>query len=126
MSEIQRPPQKIGAIVFERQVYSGPSGDGFIDFEYRAVGSNLEMKQTHVGPEARPSHDYQVVPDISRLESQITGTTQENLDVVKYVETPPGSGNFIRIIVQETHQVAVFGDVLVVSKHPYKAQFFGL
>jgi len=126
MSEIQRPPQKIGAIVFERRVYSGPLGDGFTDFEFRAVGPNLEMKRNHVGPEVRPSHDFQVVPDFSMLERQITGTVTENLDVVKFVEAPPGSGNFVRTVVQETHQVPVFADVAVVIKHPYKGQFFGL
>lgn len=122
----QQLPVKVGDTVFERHVYRSPQGDGQIDFEYRVVGGELEMKQTHVGAENRPSHDFQVIPDVVRTERQQTGTTPELADVVKYVETPPGSGNFQRVIVQETINVPVYGDVQVTDKHPYKARFFGL
>lgn len=124
--EQQRPAQKIGNIVFERYVYDGPQGTGFLDFEYKIVAGEIQQKIVHTGPEIRPVHDFQDILDFDVTKIQITGTTTELLDVVKIVETPPGSGSFQRIIVQETHQVAVFGPVVITVKHPYKALFFGL
>lgn len=117
---------KVGDVVLERHVYLGPQGHGYIDFEYRMNGQDIEKKVTHVGVENRPSHDFQVVPDETRTERQITGTTQETMDVVKEVETPVGSGQYQRIIVQEQHSLPVYSDVQVTYKHPYKAKHFGV
>jgi len=126
-NESQRPDDKVGNIVFERHVYSGPQGDGFIDFEYKKIGLDMLKKVTHVGPEARPSHDYEVVADENFTERQQTGTTPVLVDVVTYVESTPGSGIFDqRIITQETHNQPVYSDVAVVRKHPYKAKHFAL
>ena len=119
-------PNKVADIVSERNVYTGPLGDGYTDVQYRMVGDDIECKKTHVGPEARTTHDWTVVADKNETESQQTSTRSETMDVVKIVETVADSGEFDkRITVEETYNQPVYTDVAVVTKHPYKARFFG-
>lgn len=126
--EQQRPPDKIGNIVFERHVYEGPSGFGLIDYQYRIQPTDKLMQSAnHIGPENRASHGFVEILDVTRNVRTQTGTIPVLMDVVKFVESIPGSGNFdLRIIVQETHNQPVFTDVPTIVKHPYKARFFGL
>lgn len=126
--ENQRPDDKVGNHVFERHTYSGPLGDGYIDYDYKINGADkLMVKADHFGPEARESHGYKEIPDVIEIEKQQSGTVPVLMDVVKMVETTPGSGIFDkRIIVQETYDQPVYSDVQVVRKHPYKAKHFGL
>ena len=119
--------EKIGSIVYETHVYTSPRGVGSIAFEYRKSGQDMEMKKTHTGVEDIASHDFQVVADEVRDELQQTGVTPVLMDVVKYIESTPGSGIFDqRIIVQETHDQPVYSLVQTTYKHPYKAKHFGL
>lgn len=124
--KVQVKAEKIGSIVYETYIYRSPRGDGELQYEYRKSGTDMERKLTHVGPEPIASYDWQVVTDQTVTEKQQTGTTNETLDVVKYVETAPGSGILQRIVVQEQHSVPVYSNVQVVVKHPYKALYFGL
>lgn len=47
------PTKQPDGTVFERHVYSGPQGDGFIDIVYQQNGADLEVKYDHHGPEQR-------------------------------------------------------------------------
>ena len=59
--ETQIWPYKDGDVVKERHVYNGPLGEGYIDIEYKEVDGKMMVKETHYGPENRPSFDWQEV-----------------------------------------------------------------
>ena len=127
--EKQILPYKDGDIVKERHVYSGPKGEGYIDFEYRMNAGELEYKGTHVGPESLdvPS-EWTQLPDRNETEKQITGQEDKVVDEVLTIIDPDNPGtapnyNLKEIVERKTVQVPVYSDVPVVIEHPIKESF---
>lgn len=50
------PTKQPDGTIFERHVYSGPQGEGYIDIVYREkLDGTFKRKATHIGPELRES-----------------------------------------------------------------------
>ena len=119
------PKKDPDEIVRETHVYSGPLGDGYIEYEYRMVGDAIERKANHVGPENRvfPS-GWNEVGDLDTTEVQQTGTVEEDIDEV--IETIEPGGEIKKKVKRVRVEVPVYGEVLVTRKHPYKNKFYGV
>jgi hypothetical protein len=62
-------PHKVDGIIYEREVHSGPLGDGYSDFQYRLQGNKLQYKVKHFSLEDRPD-----VLDWTEIEDLPNGT----------------------------------------------------
>lgn len=45
----------------ETHIYSGPQGQGFIEFEFRVVSGVKQMRSKHTGPEKREDTNWEWV-----------------------------------------------------------------
>ena len=126
------PHKDEDGIVRQRDVYQGPKGDGYIDYEYRYTEGKLEYKGVHVGPESRSvPKDWTEIADYVTTERQQTGVKEEQIDEVVTIvdEDDPGSptaSNTTQTVERKTVQVPVYSDVEVTRKHPYKERFYNV
>lgn len=109
-------------IVRETHVYSGPQGDGFIVYEYRMNGTEIEVKAEHTGPEARNLPvNWTAIPDTQTTEKFKARIKKETVnEVVEVVE-----GEAVRkAVVRKEVDVPVYEERVKILKHPHKQKFF--
>lgn len=112
-------------IVRETHVYSGPLGEGYIDYEYRAVGEKLEVRASHVGPETRVVPlSWTEIEDRTEIVKQETSKESKQIDEVIEVIDATDPKKKEKKIERKTVEVPVYSDVEVVREHPYKKEFF--
>lgn len=101
--------KELDNIVRERHVYSGPKGDGYIDYEYRMNNGKLEVKATHNGPELRNLKTDWTVIENSTIEEQVQISTEskviDEVDSQKIIEKV--ERKIVDIPVYETRQKIV-------------------
>lgn len=69
MFEQTWPTKQPDGSIKERHVYSGPQGEGYIDFVYRQKqDGSIEVRKTHVGPEDRDSYGFKDLTDNGQAE----------------------------------------------------------
>lgn len=109
-------------IVRETHVYSGPQGDGFIVYEYRMNGTEMEVKAEHTGPEARELPvNWTAIPDVQTTEKFEARKKKETIDEV--IEVIDVEGNR-KAVVRKEVDVPVYEERIKLLKHPHKEKFF--
>lgn len=117
------PKKDPDGIVRETHVYSGPQGDGFIVYEYRMNGADIEVKAEHTGPEARNLPvNWTTIPDTQITETVQASTKKETVDEVIEVIEVDGKRE---AVVRKEVDVPVYEERVKVLKHPHKDKFFG-
>lgn len=115
--------------VTETHRYKDADGnEGTIVYEYRKQGDKMQRRATHTGTgSGKDNYDWMNIEDDVISVDRVVSTTPVQLNVVKNVETVPGSGVYDKqVVVQETHNQPTYGKQNVTIKHPHKAQYFAM
>lgn len=119
------PEKDDKGIVTETHVYSGPKGEGVINYEYRMNGEVLEVRAEHTGPENRNvPKTWTEIPDTIQTERVEVGSHEEDVDEV--IKTIGVGGKEKEIVARKRVAITDYGNVQVTRKHPYKKRFYNV